>query len=110
MKTIWKEWRQQRGMVVFGICVGIIWPLIEMAINYSTRKVWFTNWGSGIVAGGGAIFAVFLAMATGYADLRPGIDTFWQTRPVRIGLIFLVKLLLGMFLLAVAFAVVMVPD
>lgn len=110
MKTLWKEWRQQRGLVLFGICAGILWPLIEMAGSYATRKVWFTNWGSGIVAGGGAVFAIFLAMATGCADLRPGIDTFWQSRPVRIRRIFLVKLLIGMVLLAVAFAVVMVPD
>ena len=110
MKTLWKEWRQQRGLVLFGICAGILWPLIEMASSYATRKVWFTNFGSGIVAGGGAVFAVFLAVATGYADLRPGIDTFWQSRPVRIRRVFLVKLLIGMFLLAVAFAVVMVPD
>jgi hypothetical protein len=110
MKTLWKEWRQQRGLVVCGACAGIIWPLIEMASNYATRKVWKTDLGSGIVAGGGAAFAVFLAMATGHADLRRGIDTFWQTRPVRIGRIFLVKLVVAMGLLAGTFALVMVPE
>ena len=110
MMTLWKEWRQQRGLVTLGICAGIIWPLIGVGVNYSTRKVLFTDWGSGIVAGGGAVFAVFLAMATGYADLRQGVDAFWQTRPIRIGRVFLVKLLVGMVLLAVTFAVIMVPD
>jgi hypothetical protein len=110
MKTLWKEWRQQRGLVVFGVCAGILWPLIEVVGNHVTRKVWFTNLGSGIVAGGGAIFAVFLAMATGHADLRRGLDTFWQTRPVRIGRIFVVKLVMATALLATAFVVIMAPD
>jgi hypothetical protein len=110
MKTLWKEWRQQRSLVVFGACAGILWPLIEMAGNYATRRVWKTDLGSGIVAGGGAAFAVFLAMATGYADLRRGIDTFWQTRPVRIRRIFLVKLVVAMGLLAGTFALVMAPE
>jgi hypothetical protein len=110
MRILWKEWREQRGLVVLAACAGVIWPLIDIVGNYSNQTILFTELGSWIVAGGGATFAVFLAMATGYSDLRQGIDTFWQARPVRVSKVFLIKLLLGMVLLAVTFAIIMTPE
>ena len=83
MKVFWKEWRQQRWLLVFGTLAGMILPLINIFDSFRRYKSLNTDhFGSGVVLGCGAFFAMLLALATTSGDVRGKLADFWQSRPV----------------------------
>jgi hypothetical protein len=103
MKLLWKEWQQQKWIIFSGLLAGVSFPVFECLLVWNRNGYFRTDTGSGVLLAGGAIFAVILAIATMHHDIRKGVDSFWQSKPVRIWKLFTVKFLLGALLLYVIF-------
>lgn len=103
MQLIWKEWRQQRLIFGLGCILGVLFPLAEGLSNWKLRGEFRSDMGGGIILGLGALFALIVATATTYDDVRRGVSDFWASRPVSVGRLLTVKLAAGAVLLGVAF-------
>lgn len=111
MQLLWKEWRQQKQLFLLGCLAGISFPVFELLVYYKvSHEFGSTGLGNGIVGVFGAFFAVLLAVATTNADIKKGVDDFWQSKPVKTWKLFAVKFLVGAVILAVSFIFVMSID
>ena len=111
---IWQTWRQCRLAV--GVCLTILMGMVILEYqsliynisinNYPTWSELFREaahtWNNGLSAFG-LLFTVFIGIAIFSPDLRPGINTFWQSRPISNGRWFWVKFFTGATLLVVLF-------
>ncbi len=110
MKILWKEWRQQRMFFFLGCFLGILFPLFEVLDGLRCGKEIRTDMGTGIVLGLGSLFALILAVATTYDDVRKGTFEFWQSKPVSPAKLLTVKFLVGAVILYVAFLITQSLD
>ncbi len=103
---IWKEWRQQRAVFLWGTLACLVLPVFEMLLR------WRRGWGiqseaaSAVVSFAGPVLAMILAAATAWQDTNKGLMMFWQSRPIRPGRLFAAKLLVGAAVLCVSFLIV----
>jgi hypothetical protein len=111
MMLLWKEWRQQRWVLLCGCLCGLIPPLFELCWGLLTgRGVPVVDVGGPTVLWGGAFFAPILAIAATQADLGRDLPDFWQSRSVSPARLFLVKYAVAAAGLFVCFGVVVSPD
>ncbi len=111
MKVFWKEWRQQRWLLVFGTLAGMILPLINIFDSFRRYKSLNTDhFGSGVVLGCGAFFAMLLALATTSGDVRGKLADFWQSRPVSPVRLFAVKMGVGAMVILICFLLILSLD
>lgn len=103
MSILWKEWRQQRLLLVLGCLLGISAPGLDLLQRTHNHWGAGTEAGSIIVAMFGALYALILAAATTHDDIQRGVSEFWQSRPLGPGRVFATKLLVGAILLLAAF-------
>jgi hypothetical protein len=97
MKILWKEWRQQRWFLLAGGLLGILLPVstvVQALSRHQTTPISLSI-GGGVILTFGGLFALILAVATTYDDVRRGVDDFWQSKPVNPRRVFRTKLLLG---------------
>lgn len=113
MRLILKEWRQQKWFILFGILAAWLFPLREIIQEGLSTGHWAMRWDPSrllFVLLFGPVFAIILSLATTAADVRSGVDIFWQSRPISITRLVLTKFLAGAFLLAIGFTVVVLPE
>jgi hypothetical protein len=103
MRILWKEWRQQRWLFWMGCVLGITYPVLEGLGGLHYNRGFYTNSGSGVVLGFGALFAIILAVATTHSDVKRGICDFWQSKPVSPTWLFGVKFLVASMVLLTIF-------
>ncbi len=110
MKVFWKEWRQQRWVLLFGCLAGMILPLADILESMRRQIKVQTNCGGGVVLGCGAFFAMLLALATTSGEMRGKLADFWQSRPVSPVRLFAVKMGVGALVLLVCFLLILSLD
>ncbi len=103
----WKEWRELRWLLVLGLIVFTGLPTMA-ALVVSMRNGEPLYWGFdyemvGILA---PLVALLLGTAAGVRDMRQGVRSFWQSRPVGLLPWVLVRYLAG---LAVMLIVCLMP-
>ena len=110
MRLLWKEWQQQKWIIICGLLAGIAFPAMECLLVWKLNGEFRTDTGSGAVVCCGALFAIILAIATMHHDIRRGVDSFWQSKPIRAWKLLTVKFLLAAFLLYLIFLAVISLD
>lgn len=111
MKTLRKEWRQQRLIFLIGCLAGIFLPVFQLIDDLRRRQQEISvDTGTGIVLAFGALVAILLAVATTFADTKKGIDEFWQSKPIRIWKVFMVKFLVAAAVILVCFLIITSLD
>jgi hypothetical protein len=110
MRLLWKEWQQQKWIILLGILTGISFPAIECVLVWKRSGEFRTDTGSAIVLVGGVIFSIILAIATMHHDIRKGTDIFLQSKPVSLWKFYTIKFLLASILLMLAFLAVITLD
>ena len=110
MAMLWKEWRQQRWLVLIACVVGPVFPALELMTRRAPGREFRTEVGTGVVLGLGAFFAVILALATTQADVKRKLAMFWESRPVCPLRLVVVKFVVGALLLLVVFGATLSLD
>ena len=103
---IWKEWRQQRGVFLWGTLACLVLPVFEMLFHWQQGDDIQSEIASTIVGLFGPVLAMILAAATAWQDTDKGLAVFWQSRPVRPGGLFAAKLLVGAAVLCASFLII----
>ncbi|MBN2455279.1 MAG: hypothetical protein JXB29_01880 [Sedimentisphaerales bacterium] len=111
MQLLWKEWRQQKWLILVGSLAGITLPIFEW-LNNSKFKPQINNTETGSIAVliCGVLFAIILSAASTHHDLKKGTDNFWQSRPLTTHKLFITKFLIAAILLFLAFLFVQSID
>lgn len=110
MKTLWKEWQQQKWLFLIGCLAGISFPVIESLLTWRRSGEFRTNMGVAIVTVCGALYAIILSITTTHHDTNKGTDNFWRSKPIGIGKLFTIKSLVGAAVLFISFLFVMGLD
>jgi len=111
MKILWKEWHQQKRLILAGSLAGITLPIFEWFNNRQFNpQINNTETGSIAVLACGALFAIILSAASSHHDLKKGIDNFWQSKPLKTRKLFITKLLLASVMIFFAFLFVQSID
>jgi ABC-type transport system involved in multi-copper enzyme maturation permease subunit len=97
--VVWKQFRESAPLAALGgLAIFIIAPIIARTTSIRSAdfiEEWqLTAISTWLMAG------VFVAVVAGigvfYDDLRPGLHTFWRSRPIHVGAWFWLKLLTGL--------------
>lgn len=110
MKTLWKEWCQQKWLFVLFCITGISFPILDVITNWPRYGKIHSDYGSAVVVGLGVLFAIILSIATTNSDVKKGVDNFLLSRPVRVHKLFITKIVLAAVLLFIAFLFVSSLD
>ena len=111
MKLLAKEWQQQKWLFLIGSLAGITFPAFVMFLSWQDQsELGAGDMGLGVVLTCGALFAIILSTATTFADTRKGLDSFWQSKPIRPRQLLGVKFALGAVLLLITFVFVISLD
>jgi len=110
MKLLWKEWHQQKWIIFGGLLAGLSFPVIECFYLWKDNHHFRTDTGSAALLVGGAAFAIILAIATMHHDMRKGVDSFLQSKPIKLWKFFTIKFVLAVFFMYIAFLVVIGLD
>jgi len=103
MKVLWKEWQQQKWLFLIGCLGGISFPILESFLNWKNSGELRTDIGSAVLLVCGVLYAIILSVATTHSDTKKGIDNFWESKPAKVGRLFVTKSLLAAALLLLVF-------
>ena len=110
MKTLWKEWHQQKWLFLVFCIAGIALPIFQVSTIWFRNGNFRSNLGRGVVLGFGALFAILLSIATTNSDAKKGVDNFLLSKPIRVYKLFVTKIVLAAVLLLIAFLFVSSMD
>ncbi|HPS56253.1 MAG TPA: ABC-2 transporter permease [Sedimentisphaerales bacterium] len=111
MKILWKEWHQQKWLIIAGLLAGITLPIFEWFHNRQDNSPNnTTETGSIAILACGVLFAIILSAASTHCDLKKGTDNFWQSKPLTAHKLFITKFLTAAILLLLAFLFVQSID
>lgn len=102
----YKEFRQVRWFLFWGLMVFLVFPLLEAFTHYRAGYSFRTDMPEGIVLCLGGFFAIFTAVGTVCPELKKELFVFWRSRPIEIWRWILTKYAVGLF---VIFIVCIVP-
>ena len=85
MVLVWKEWREQRWFLYAGLAAFLAFPLMDILYDLRKGNNLRTDMPEGIVLGLGGLLAIFVGVGAVCRDLSPRLQSFWQSRPVRLG-------------------------
>jgi len=97
----WKEFRQVRWFLFWGLMVFLVFPLLEAITNYQRGHAFRTDMPEGIVLCLGGFFAIFTAVGILCPELKKGLFVFWRSKPVAIWKWILLKYTVGLFVILI---------
>ncbi len=82
MVLIWKEYRELRWFTATGLIFLLLFPVFEGLTRVRRGGYFITGMPADMVLGFGGLLAIIFAVAAACRDLHPGLQMFWQSRPV----------------------------
>jgi ABC-type transport system involved in multi-copper enzyme maturation permease subunit len=97
---VWKQFRESAPLAAMGgFAILVISPIVARGASEEGLDDFIETWQFTAISTwlmAGVFVAVVAGIGVFYDDLRPGLHTFWRSRPIHVGAWFWLKLLTGL--------------